>query len=252
MKKRGLARALSANSAVRPMADVEHGATTASYRLKKLGIEIEAMLNPFLASLPILNKELKDLAVQRDKIVEEIAGPNATRITQQDRAFMLMQRPDHIEKLDADMQRAAKQLRQLFRMITKLKTTFVNEKSALKQDWYREKMNQLLASQHEPTISMQFNTPEGLLRLPSDIKRFQRTIPVEEGAVGAQPVSAERRAKLTPKPKTKVRAKRAKLTIAATVEAQPDVPANLIVPPTQPVPAAQPKEAPVQDLGGEF
>lgn len=243
MKKRGLAQALSANSAVRPMADVEHGSKTAAYRLKQLSVDIETMLAPFLISLPVLNEELKALAVQREKIIED-ASRGASRITQQDRVFMLMQRPDYIEKLDTDMLRAAKQLRHLLRMLTKLKTTFVEEKSALKKDWMREKMSLLLNTQHEPTISMQFNTAEGLLRLPSDIKRFQRLIPVEEGAVGAQPVSAERRAKLTPKPKTKVRAKRAKLTIAATVEAQPEVPANLIVPPAP--------EAPVQDSVGEF
>jgi hypothetical protein len=116
----------------------------------------------------------------------------------------------------------AKLIRNMQRTVTKLKEVVNKEGGLIAKDWARDKIQMLIAHQHDPVVSMHFTDIEALITLPSEGRRAKRMIQLEEGAINGRPVSAERKAKLTPKPKAKIRAKRAKATIAEAT-AQPAI-----------------------------
>lgn len=219
---------------VRTQPDVEVGdRRSAKYRISELVKEVHALTADMNVQLPILNAEAVALGKMRDTIIEEgvrrlhlnhtASGAPAARITQADKAFLLRTSPEYFDRLDAHMLASAKLTRAMQRLVVKLRERIASEGTALTVDWEREKIDQLLAHQHEPTISMHFTDLEALITLPSEGKRAKRMIQLEENAINGKPVSAERKNKLTPKPKAKIRAKRAQAAIVGATAAPPPV-----------------------------
>ncbi len=218
--------------------EVEFGERSVDNRTAQLKAEVALLTEALRAQLPVLNEECLNLFKMRTKILEEAMGrqtqaPGAPRITQSDRLFVLRNVPEYVDRLDAHMLASGKILRNVQRMISKLNTVVEKEATAIKRDWARDKIQMLIAHQHEPVVSMHFTDIEAMITLPSEGRRAKRMIQLEEGAINGRPVSAERKAKLTPKPKAKIRAKRAKATIAEAT-AQPAIAAS--VPPSAPKP----------------
>ena len=101
--------------------------------------------------------------------------------------------------------------------LTAMKTSFLQECTALQRDWYQEKTHLLTSCQQEPMMSMNWTDIEGLISTPYQRRQAERAFETEEGAVGHGPVSEERRSKLEPKPKAKGRAKKLQPTAAAPI-----------------------------------
>lgn len=217
--------------------EVEFGEHSVEYRTTQLNIEVARLTETLRDQLPTLNEESQALIRMRSKILEDALGRQTqvagggSRITQADRTFVLRNVPEYVDRLDANMLATGKVVRSMQRMIAKLSVVVENEANAIKRDWARDKIQMLIAHQHEPVVSMHFTDIEAMITLPSEGRRAKRMIQLEEGAINGQPVSAERKAKMTPKPKAKIRAKRAKATIAEAT-AQPAIAAS--APPSAP------------------
>lgn len=213
----------SNNGNVSVQADEEIGQLTAGRRLNNFRDEIHAVTENLSAQLPNMNLDAGNLKKLRIKIMEETFGRAPARISQAERLQALRAYPEYFERLDALMIQSAKLLRASQRAITKLREQAKHEATQINQDWRREKVEMLLGLQSESAISMHFTDIEGLITLPSEGRRAKRMMQLEEGAANGRPVSAARKAKLAPKPKAKVRAKRAKAAIAEATAAPPPV-----------------------------
>lgn len=224
--KRSNVRPTESNQ-IQIQAEVEHGEHTVEYRVDQLKTKVERMTETLATKLPILHDEAQNLIKMRTRLLEESLGKQtqaagAPRITQADRQFVLRNCPEYVERMDAHMLATAKLIRNMQRTVTKLKEVVNTEGNLIAKDWSRDKIQMLIAHQHDPVVSMHFTDIEALITLPSEGRRAKRMIQLEEGAINGRPVSAERKAKLTPKPKAKIRAKRAKATIAEAT-AQPAI-----------------------------
>ena len=211
MKKAGLQQTGPGDIAMHP--DLEVGQRTAEFRLIHFEKDVQAITEQLSGQLPQMTLEASALKKLRASTIEETFG-RAPRISQNDRLQALRACPEYFERLDALMIQAAKLLRASQRAISKVRDLVTSESRELTRDWAREKVEMLLAFHTESAISMHFTDIEGLITLPSEGRRAKRMMQMEENAVNGKPVSNERKAKLAPKPKAKVRAKRAKAAIA--------------------------------------
>ncbi len=232
------------NNNVKLQPDEIVGEETAEFHLSRIQRETKETLAPAIVNMQSLGDKISALKKQREETIRvavvewerdlirqgKMERGKHVRATAEDKAILLA-RTTYYQDLDS-LFGHMESITLMTRSLKSFSSTLEMELRELGLETTRTKIQTLLAIQQEPAIDMNFNDLEAIITCPTDKKRAKRAIALEENAANGKPVSAERKNKIMPKPKTKARptAKRVK-------GAGPQAPKR--VRKAQPVPAPQ-------------
>lgn len=198
--------------------DAMYGEQSPEFRLSRLKEEFESVVKPAIIALQKPIDLATELKKDREEIIHNGTAELERRMIREGRLEAgrhirlgpedkqaLLASTKYYEKLDTEFMH----LESLFSVGRALKNfvrTFEVETTELAMDVSRNKMQALLGAQHQPAIDPTHADLEALVTCPIEKKRAKRAMSLQENALNGEAVSAERKAKLLPKPKAKTRA----------------------------------------------
>lgn len=236
------------NKVINVLPDVMFGEQSPEFRLEKLRIAGREALGPVISELQKLIDQATELRKKREAILQhhtaewerelikqgKLERGKHIRVSAEDRHTMLL-KSNYFAELDTYFGQMAN-LSGPQRMLKNFSATFEPELLETGYELGRNKMQTLITNQHQPALDMNFADLEAIVTGPVEKRRAKRAIALQEGAANGEPVSAERKAKLLPKPKAKTRVlKRNKQAEDGTAAATAQAPKR--VRKAQPVPA---------------
>ena len=206
-----------ANKFVQALPDVMFGEESPEFRLDRLQREGQEAIASAVAELQKLSDQASENKKVREAILKAGIADLERDLTKQGKLekgkhirlgaedkHVILSASNYYNDLDATFLLMESLITPL-RALKNFEKSFEIETKELAHEWGRNKMQSLLAVQQQPAIDMAFTDLEALVTCPIEKKRAKRAMALQENAANGEPVSAERKAKLLPKPKAKGR-----------------------------------------------